>query len=405
MKLPSKERARWQASEQFDVVEIPQERSSSMHAAWQRMLPPSANGEASAAHHTVQSTAKDGGHGVFAEPAIVDDEAYFTFTLLRGNGTHARVGVAAADGSGQTWSIRLFDGALVVDPKPKPKPNPLKWILINDVSQIQRFDPRMSLASKEAQGLAKALESRTEFTSKEWEAFGIPSLSCDNFIVSRGAAGLRYFQPALSDADPKPLEMLKSGSEGGGRPLLTTSITARVNMGMRVVAFCVDDGMPIEPEGELPECGVRPWAQLFYKGDAVAISEFRRTQKGNFRMPSPRSLRPGTPGRASSPRGFRGGSHTASSLNRSRSSMSDSFSSSMRQRQPKSPGGGAQSARAQEMDTIESLRREAAAERALLQKLREQVAAEQSKLEEAHKRRERAEAAAAEAEAKVASVS
>ena len=85
--------------------------------------------------------------------------------------------------------------------------------------------------------------------------------------------------------------------------------------------------------------------------------------------------------------------------------MSDSFSSSMRQRQPKSPGGGAQSARAQEMDTIESLRREAAAERALLQKLREQVAAEQSKLEEAHKRRERAEAAAAEAEAKVASVS
>ena len=103
LKLPSRERARWQASDCYDVVEIPSERPSSMHAAWQRMLPPSANGVASAAQHAVQSKARDAADDVFAEPTIVDDEAYFTFTLLRGNGTHARVGVAAADGSGRTW--------------------------------------------------------------------------------------------------------------------------------------------------------------------------------------------------------------------------------------------------------------------------------------------------------------
>ena len=91
----------------------------------------------------------------------------------------------------------------------------------------------------------------------------------------------------------EPIQNLKIDNEGGGKPLVKHNITCRVNMAMRVVSFCVDNGMPIEPLGDIPKCGVRPWVQMFYKGDCVAISSFRRTgcdSQGRplWRCPSPK---------------------------------------------------------------------------------------------------------------------
>ena len=91
----------------------------------------------------------------------------------------------------------------------------------------------------------------------------------------------------------EPIQNLKIDNEGGGKPLVKHNITCRVNMAMGVVSFCVDNGMPIEPLGDLPKCGVRPWVQMFYKGDCVAVSSFRRTGHDSqgrplWRCPSPK---------------------------------------------------------------------------------------------------------------------
>ena len=81
-----------------------------------------ASGAASVAVHSTQCKARESlGHNVYGDATIVEGEAFFSLTYLSGTGTHARIGVAAADGSDQTWGVSLYDGKLQVEPKPPPR--------------------------------------------------------------------------------------------------------------------------------------------------------------------------------------------------------------------------------------------------------------------------------------------
>ena len=167
------------------------------HNQWSGRLPPVAGGAAAVIVHKRQTLARDRPDECYADPAITEGEVEFTFTVLVGRGTAMRVGVAAADGSNQSWAIKLTNGELASEPVPR------------------EMDER------------------------------------------------------------EPAQFLKVGNEGGGRPLITHSVTVRVNMAMRWVSFVVANGMPIEPRNNLPACGVRPWVQLYFKDDAIALSSWR----------------------------------------------------------------------------------------------------------------------------------
>ena len=116
---------KWEASPDFEVVPVPLSQPSKYTAAaegWDHWLPDDASGAASVAVHSTQCKARESlGHNVYGDATIVEGEAFFSLTYLSGTGTHARIGVAAADGSDQTWGVSLYDGKLQVEPKPPPR--------------------------------------------------------------------------------------------------------------------------------------------------------------------------------------------------------------------------------------------------------------------------------------------
>jgi hypothetical protein len=120
-----REPCRWVGSDHFLVCPTPGLRGAPgppIHISerWEARLAgaslySSTSTSSSVAVHNRQSTSFTGPDDVLGEPIVAHGEAAFTLSYLQGSGTHARIGVAAADGSGQTWGVRLYDGSLEVD--------------------------------------------------------------------------------------------------------------------------------------------------------------------------------------------------------------------------------------------------------------------------------------------------
>ena len=104
----------------FSVTQMPTDSASlSVQVeAWKQRMLPSPKG--SVLRHRRQTSARGHPDEAIAEPAIVSGEASFTFTLLHGTGTGVAIGVAAADGSGCVWSLRLSECSLVAATDPRP---------------------------------------------------------------------------------------------------------------------------------------------------------------------------------------------------------------------------------------------------------------------------------------------
>jgi hypothetical protein len=214
--------AAWEATEGFKVIHTPVEdrKPTAQEEGWTRLLTNSFNslGKGCVLLHTRQANGRvDYKTGrvkddAYATPVISNGEATFTFTLLKGTVTKLCVGVAAADDSNRVWGIKLFNGQFFTWPPEEPMTKeeaykPANWGL------NMKGDERRNDWSKPDKEL------------KDWE---------------------------------EPMQFLKAGSQGGGRPLVSESICVRVNMAQRFVSFSVSGGMPVvwpqdaDPKDNLP---------------------------------------------------------------------------------------------------------------------------------------------------------
>ena len=70
--------------------------------------------------------------------------------------------------------------------------NPRTWTNVGSLSDNKPFDPN-SKGKLSNDQLSSALQSKTTFTEKEWNEFGINEVNSKSFIKS----GDSYFQPAV----------------------------------------------------------------------------------------------------------------------------------------------------------------------------------------------------------------